>query len=1020
MPALTRSKEAHVIHSALGLPIDEATRPELVELGTKTLRAENVRQLVRGAATKRNGFALLPTVRFDATAATAGYKLFADGRSALRVTDTLWAESYSPQAQAWSPLSRMPEATARIIDVSSMGIASYLEDVDATNGYVAISWLAIAQGGFNNVYLAIVDQASGSIVRAPETIGVADIFSPAYFAVQGNYFVAVQYNPTGTKLSAWFLDATSAATIAVGWVAFATSLSSDTANVPANFTLHTLPHATTPRIAVLYVNTGGGTNRLTLKAFDVTGVIQTTTLNTNSDVPAANALGGNAADTLWCTWSEPAGNSVLVQGVSPFAIATTLATKLLLIATSAVANVVGVAPSATAGKARVWANDTGTASRSQMRGVKTQVGAATADGSQITVPAVKMARKPFSLNGRYYSAFYNDDSVSNKQSNFFVADWTDDVNYLRPVANPAPGLASIGLTGKGKFVPGTTATTLYAGFGIKRSAVADGSVLLELDFANGRRWQTAIYGSSTCLAAAVPSYFDGVRVAEIGFLYRPPVPTTALSATGITGTYRYVAVYEETDADGNWHVSGLSDPSASVSPSNQTITVTTAPLAISARLSSLGSKPRGVRVAWYRTGTGGVAPYYRLGTTLNDSTALAATVSFVDSVNDTTLTAQSKLYSQPGVIGTAQDRRPPPSFSCVVSYGGMLVGASGQDVWFSGQDVRGEGTWFNPIFQVPVGGEGDITALGVMDGALFVFKRREVYVMSGEPPADNGAGGLGIPRRLATDVGCIDSRSTCTTAVGIFFQSDRGIEILTRAQTVEWIGEGIDATASAYPVCTSITVEPLSNTVLVELATTESAGLVSGLGCTAVYDLSLRSWVSKDIRTAGAVVAAPSQSACMVYTGSVTGWRYAWLSTAGVTYYETPGTSLDSGAAWITSLVETASAKHGLQQGQRIWSGMVLFSRDAAAGLKVEMAYNYGPYSAADDRVWTEAQTLGQKQLEFRPRSESPAIRFRISDTAPAVLGTGQGLTFIGLSLDAAAKQGTTTGTPRLDPSLRK
>ena len=109
-----------------------------------------------------------------------------------------------------------------------------------------------------------------------------------------------------------------------------------------------------------------------------------------------------------------------------------------------------------------------------------------------------------------------------------------------------------------------------------------------------------------------------------------------------------------------------------------------------------------------------------------------------------------------------------------------------------------------------------------------------------------------------------------------------------------------------------------------------------------------------------------------------------------------------------------------MQQEQRLWSGTLLFQRNTAAGLKLEVAYDYAAYSAANDKTWTEANTSGQRQLEFRPKSRGGAMKFRISETAPATLGTGQGFTFIGLSVDIAPKQGSTRGTPRLDPALRK
>ena len=103
-----------------------------------------------------------------------------------------------------------------------------------------------------------------------------------------------------------------------------------------------------------------------------------------------------------------------------------------------------------------------------------------------------------------------------------------------------------------------------------------------------------------------------------------------------------------------------------------------------------------------------------------------------------------------------------------------------------------------------------------------------------------------------------------------------------------------------------------------------------------------------------------------------------------------------------------------------VWSGIALFEAAGAAGLKVEIAYDYAPYSSANDKVWAEAAVLGQRQLDWRPKTRGQSMRFRISDTAPAVLGSGLGLTFIGMSLDTAPKQGATTGTPRLATALRR
>lgn len=1012
MTALALTKEAHVIHSAAGLQVDEATRPELVDFGTKVLRSENVRQNSRGANEKRNGFVALANVRLDGTSPSAGYKMFADGQSVIRITDSMQVETFSMKAQAWSPLNRAPEATARLIDVPSMGVSTNLEDVDSTNGYIAVSWMSLAtQPSVAFVsYLSILDAASGAVVRAPEAISTST--GATYLGVQGNYFIAVQSGTTAGQLIAYYLDTTSSATLSTGWVQFASPIAT---NGTAFYVIHSLPHATTPRVAVFYLNTIGGTTRLSLVTINVaSGVVQTRNVATNNVTIDNFAIGGASTDTLWITWNE--GTIIFVQGVSPFTISTDLATKASVIVMTSGCAYLGICQSATAGRCRIWSSDTSTVPRGQTVGVHTTAGAAVADGVQLPVVGLQMCRKPALINGRHYSGFYNADGGVgfNGQNNFFVCDWTDQIEYVRPVANPAPALASVGLNGFGKFAP-TSGTTVIVGFGIHRSAVANGSTLLELDFANAQRLQAVAHAGTTALTAAVPAYFDGLRVAELGFLYRPVTPTTTAIAGALTATtgYRYVAIYEETDGDGNWCVSGVSNPSAITGAlTTKNVVATTLPISASYRVTSSGAQ-RGVRVAFYRTLDGGNPPYYRVSSVINNLSS-GTSVSITDSTTDASLAQNAQLYEQPSVQGTSQDRRPPPSFQALVSYNGMLVGASGSDVWYSGQNVIGEAVWFNPIFQVPIPGDGPITALAVLDGTLFVFKRREVYSVVGDPPADNGSsGGLGAPRRIASDVGCIEPRSTCATSLGIFFQSDRGIEILTRAQSTEWIGEPYTNTVSAFPICTSITVEPVSNTALVELAASQSSGAATGGGCTLVYDLSLKQWVSKDIRLTTGVAA---QSACIVTTTN--GPRYGWMSAAGQVYTETPNLSLDAGA-WVTSLIETASVRHGLQQRQRVWGVMALFEHAAAAGLQVEIAYDYAGYS--ETKAWTEAETLsGLRQLEFRPKSEHAAIRFRISDTAPAVLGTGQGLTLIGLSVDAALKQGATKGTPHLSPTLRK
>lgn len=1007
MTALALTKEAHVIHSAAGLQVDEATRPELVDFGTKVLRSENVRQNSRGANEKRNGFVALGNRRSDGTFPTVGYKAFAKGSGVVRITDAMQAEMLSPATSMWGLTGRVPEVGVATKGFPLAMSAATLppEDIAIVNGYLAVMTRPSTNTGTDGTF-RVLDAAT----LAP-VVGTAG-WPRTFLASYGTTLVQV-YDSAANTLSVNTYN-TPVIPFVLATYTVGTDFSGGTGSTYA------CCNANNDRVAIAYVNNSGGTSRLTVKTFNSSGAIDSTTINTSSTTPDSVAIACfQGTGTLFVAWNE--GTAVKMIGYSPSSLSTISATTATVLTGSNAMNLVNISPgsatfgqSATSGK--VFCNSQ-LITKAHTASYTVTAGAVVGSGA-VTLANVAHTAKPFFSNGRHYALVFGGGGgtlpSTNTQGLAILVDFTDAVTFLRPVANIAPGLALTSVLGKCAVVPGAVSGTFITAIGITRSRAATGGALVTFDFNDTSRWQAVAHAGTTALTGALVSYFDGVRTAELGFLMRPITTGTSLAGTGLTGTFRYVAVYEEVDGDGNWCISGVSDPTPTTSPANQTVTTTWAPLAVTARTTpaAAGGLATNVRIAIYRTLTGAVAPFYRVGVVANDTTTFS--VPFADAVSDTTLAQNAQLYEQPSIVGTSQDRRAPPNFQAMVSYNGMLVGASGSDVWYSGQAVGGEAVWFNPVFQIPIPGDGDITGLAALDGTLFVFKRRDIFALAGDPPADNGSsGGLGAPRRIASDVGCIEPRSTCTTSLGIFFQSDRGIEILTRAQSTEWIGEPYTNTVSAFPICTSITVEPVSNTALVELAASQSSGAATGGGCTLVYDLSLKQWVSKDIRLTTGVAA---QSACIVTTTN--GPRYGWMSAAGQVYTETPNLSLDAGA-WVTSLIETASVRHGLQQRQRVWGVMALFEHAAAAGLQVEIAYDYAGYS--ETKAWTEAETLsGLRQLEFRPKSEHAAIRFRISDTAPAVLGTGQGLTLIGLSVDAALKQGATKGTPHLSPTLRK
>jgi len=998
----------HIVRSPALLPITEASRDELVDFGTKNLRGENIRPFHQGEASTRFGFQALGNAHLDATTPTAGYKLLTSDMTTARICDG-FIEVYDAASACWIVRGRVPECSLATIELPSLGTASTIEDQEYCNGYIAVGYRVVGSVNATYAFYALVNATSWAVVRAPEQLATAVTIGPVLLGSYGTIITAVVADLTGSTIKAWYLDTASAATINAGWVSIGTLASDFQAGNAVAVT------SLSNRVALVYRNTSAGTSKATLLTFTSAGIAATTTINTSSVLPGTVDVAGSIADTLWVAWNET--TAVNLIGVNGTTLATT-ATKVLMATCGTTPVTLGIAPSSAAGKGRLVINDTTSGNIVIARSFKTTAGAAAGDGAGVSIQNAVPCGRPLQYAGRYYVPTYGG-AGGNDQKVCILVDLTDDVTSLRPIANVAPGLAVTSAYSKGKIT--AVASKLYFGLEITRSGAANASALAEFDFASATRWHSATFGGSVYLSGGVLSCWDGTRVAEACFLMRPTLPTTSTGGTGITCVtgWRYVCIYEEVDSDGNWHVSGISTPSASTTAvTNKTVTVSTAPLTISSRINTTSNQAASVRVAVYRTLDGGVAPYYRIGTSVNDTTS--ATVTFADAVPDATAAANAKLYEQPGVNATSQDRRAPPGLSCIVAYNGMLVGASGSDVWASGQNVSGEGVWFSPVFQEPVAGDGDINAMWVMDGTLFAAKRRDIYAIAGEAPSDNGAsGGLGLPRKLAVDVGAVSS-ITCVTSLGAFYLSDRGIELFTRAQTTQRIGQPVQDQLSAFPYVSAMTLDPSSSgTVLVDLSSDLVLGLAAGTGRTLVFDMSSANWICVDRRRSLAGVAdAPSQSARMVYTAN--GHRYAWMDATGVVHVETRTSHLDADHTFVTPLIETGWF-NGFQNEQRVYRVSLLFQRYTAAGLKVEVAYDYGDYVALDNAVWTFAQTSGQRQLEIaiKPRGES--MKFRITATTPADLSDGgQGIGLFGIQLDLAEKQGPIKGTVRLDPALRR
>lgn len=976
---------------AFAAPLDQSTEDEILDPTVGFPVLENVRQDRRGGISKRLGFDPQTTTR------TSGRRLFQHRDSVCVVTGDAIVSTRSESTDTDFSLGRAAQVK---VTTAPLGVSITAADPIQYDAQVAGDFLVLlyADGIGRTLYQVIT--LAERIPVLSGSLGSHDVFR---LGVIGTTITAIYASFAGSTIGFISLDCSTITTVQAGWDAggvLAAEKSAATGAVQV--------HSMSNRIAVAYPNNDAGASRLTVRTLTSAGPLETRVVNTASVTPDTVGLEGSIADTLWVAWNQT--NTLKVIGLDADALATTLATTATV--ASAGSYYERQPPhilTTGTGAAQVLAV---TGDHYIRYGTWTTVAGIVTPGTDNANAGAYPASKMFLRRARAYGLFATIEE-SNYTRNAVFADATEagrlyPNGYAYPRLtwlDPSANVLDVGDDQYGYVVAVQTAASVYS------------YALVTHIFSDNTLWRPAFHNGSTFLAGGVLSHFTGDRVQEAAFLH-PPMYLSASDdsgGTGPTGDVSYVAVFECTDGAGNYSVSGVSDPLAYTGTGVQ-VFVQCDPLLLSAKGKAA--------VAFYRTVTNGTL-YYRITVEPLDAFDDGPVIE-VDVLDDAALISQPLLYGTgllPGVNGAPLQHDAPPFSQDVVSYNGMLVLASGSDLWWSGQAIGGEGTWFSTeSFFLTVDGPGDIIALAVQDGTLYVLKERAIYAVAGEPPSDNGSsGGLGQPRKLAGDVGCVNAASIVVTSLGIFFRSTRGIELLSGGRAT-WIGEKVQNTLAAYPDLTSAVVDERNNLVRFSLSNgydntgnvtqwNSEAGTDLG-GRDLVFDLTLNEWQSEDDKSTSGGPHLASQDACVLEIDGVR--RYAWLSSGGTVYVETDEWRDDG--EWIYMGADTGWFKlAGIQGRQQFNRLLTLFRKHTACDLSVSVGYEYrSSYSTTNAK--TEAQLAAIEalsvplQLRTDPddNSEGQAIRVRIADASPTTgsVGTGRGATWLALTFDITPREG--------------
>jgi hypothetical protein len=287
------------------------------------------------------------------------------------------------------------------------------------------------------------------------------------------------------------------------------------------------------------------------------------------------------------------------------------------------------------------------------------------------------------------------------------------------------------------------------------------------------------------LAGACPHVYDGGRVVEENFNTPPVIRNVSLDGaagdpTWVAGAYSFVAVYEWTDEQGNRWQSAPSQPVPATSTVENTAELVVATLR--------STRKAGVRIALYRTNVNGDV-YYRFATIANDPAKHNIDVPGIPLDNGSgpkLLDGNELLYTTGGRLEAIPM---PPCRQFAVHQRRIWVtgGSSDQEFWYSDQPAEKFIPAFSDAlrFSVPSNWGRLIGTAPVDDKVILVAEDIIGTVFGDGPSADGSQNGYSEPSPViqSAHVKWGTGNAISTTDEGVWFQTERGLRLLSRGMT---------------------------------------------------------------------------------------------------------------------------------------------------------------------------------------------------------------------------------------------
>ncbi len=531
-----------------------------------------------------------------------------------------------------------------------------------------------------------------------------------------------------------------------------------------------------------------------------------------------------------------------------------------------------------------------------------------------------------------------------------------------------------------------------------------------LDFTSNNIFYKAEIGNNLQLTGGILSIYDGVNVVESGFnVYPEDISNTNASTGGNLGSasvatqYEYSVTYEWTDNQGQLHRSFPSIPDGGTTI-NFASGVTTGMVTLTIPTLRLSQKT-GVVITVYRT-TGNGTVFYQLtnlginNPLYNDPTV--DTVTYTDTASDASIQGNPILYTTGNVVGND----PPPAPALITQYVNRLMLVPSESlltIWFSEEVIPGTPVQWSALFTLNVDSRGGaITALQQMDSYLLIFKKDRIFYIVGQGPDSTGAqNDYGNAQLITSDSGCINANSIVQTPVGVMYQSEKGIYLMGRNLSVEYIGAPVEYYNSA--TITSAQLIATTNQVRFTMADNETC---------LMYDYYMKQWSTFTNHNAVDAVIFENE--------------FTYLNPDGMVLQETPGLFTDNGNFIKLKATTSWLSMAQLQGFQRCYRALFLGNYISPHQLLVGVAYDFDPTQVQQDYVnagslfsltnYGEDSPYGggspyggqfplyQFRFDFE-RQQCTAIQFTMEDVQSS--NFGEGLSLSGFNLTVGMKKGT-------------